>query len=323
MNPHRSRIVNAVPLLPHVQYDIAKAARALAGHNDNALAARRAEIAALRRELSALGRDIRAAGEECLALAKAELGSALRRYSPNQPRVAAGNPDGGRWTIDGVSGASSDLSDQRADANGRPRAATSNDSRVISDATPNSMWIPGARYAGGIEEGEGENRIRGEPLEGTPAQEARLAVAEARWEQVRNRMRNIDPYWRPPAGVYETIEGSIADLEAKTQAAETHTLELARDGIGPGPFACESIPAQGTGRLNAATRAENNENGNEYGCHTCGVREPGTPSGNWVGDHQPSTALNIFGRAQRIYPQCIACSLGQGGAVMRILGNLR
>ena len=228
----------------------------------------------------------------------------LQKYSPDQPRVPAGNPDGGQWTSEG----------------GNDR---SNDPRIISDATPDNTWKPGARYAGGAEEGEGQNRSRGAPTEGTPAQEARLAVAEAQWEDAKNRMRSIDPYWKPPAGAYETIEGSIADLEAKTQAAEAHITALASQGIGPGPFACEYIPAQGPGRLNAAARAENDENGDEYGCHTCGTLDAGTPSGSWIGDHQPPTGLNIFGSAQRIYPQCWTCSLRQGGFVSQRLKALQ
>jgi hypothetical protein len=47
-------------------------------------------------------------------------------YNPNQPRVPAGNPDGGRWGDGGE---------------GR------NDPRVISDATPDNEWKPGAQFA--------------------------------------------------------------------------------------------------------------------------------------------------------------------------------
>lgn len=53
-----------------------------------------------------------------------------RGYDPNQPRVPAGNSDGGQWTNTGG------------------RAAGINDPRVISDATPDNDWIPGADYAG-------------------------------------------------------------------------------------------------------------------------------------------------------------------------------
>lgn len=54
-----------------------------------------------------------------------------RGYDSNQPRVPAGNSDGGQWT-------------------GRPGAvgtARVNDPRVLSDATPDNHWIIGADYA--------------------------------------------------------------------------------------------------------------------------------------------------------------------------------
>src|SRR5437588_7262862 len=49
-----------------------------------------------------------------------------RKYSPDQPRVPAGNPDGGRWT------------------SGEGTSASRNDPRVISDAVPDGVK-PGAR----------------------------------------------------------------------------------------------------------------------------------------------------------------------------------
>jgi hypothetical protein len=32
-----------------------------------------------------------------------------------------------------------------------------------------------------------------------------------------------------------------------------------------------------------------------------------------VADHQPPTALNSNNSAQRLFPQCVTCSLRQGG----------
>lgn len=54
-------------------------------------------------------------------------GSGGDSYDPNQPRVPAGHSDGGQWTSGGGSG--------------------TNDPRVLSDATPDNDWIPGADYA--------------------------------------------------------------------------------------------------------------------------------------------------------------------------------
>jgi Bacterial CdiA-CT RNAse A domain len=48
-------------------------------------------------------------------------------FNPAQPRVPAGNPDGGQWTSGGGVGR--------------------NDPQGFSDATPDDLWIPGAQYA--------------------------------------------------------------------------------------------------------------------------------------------------------------------------------
>jgi hypothetical protein len=53
-----------------------------------------------------------------------------RGYDPNQPRVPAGNSDGGQWT-NKAKGPSERI----------------NDPRVLSDATPDNHWMIGADYA--------------------------------------------------------------------------------------------------------------------------------------------------------------------------------
>jgi hypothetical protein len=53
-----------------------------------------------------------------------------RGYDPNQPRVPAGNSDGGQWTSRPGAG-----------------AARIHDPRVLSDATPDNHWVVGADYA--------------------------------------------------------------------------------------------------------------------------------------------------------------------------------
>ena len=99
MNPYRPRRLGAVPRTLHTQLEIAKAIRTLAGPNaDELLRQRRAEIAAIHRDLDGLARGVRKLGEELPALVMAELQSELKKYSPDQPRVPAGNSDGGQWT---------------------------------------------------------------------------------------------------------------------------------------------------------------------------------------------------------------------------------
>ena len=193
-------------------------------------------------------------------------------FKPDQPRVPAGNPDGGQWTADEGNASATDLSASRR------RTTTGR--------------FPGA----------------------TPAQEARLAVAQARAEDAVRHVRELDPNWRPTPSLYESIEGAIRANEAIAQEAQLRAGELARAGIGPGPFASESLSARGPERdFTAEERLEINRIGSETGCHTCGTRDPGTTSGNFVPDHQPPNALNSLNRSQRLYPQCLSCSYSQGG----------
>jgi hypothetical protein len=306
MKPPLPRTLSAVPQTLHTRLEIAKAIRTLAGPDqDELLRQRRAEIAAIRRDLDALARGVRKLGEELPALVMAELRAALNKYSPDQPRVPAGDPDGGQWTSDGGNG-------------------PADDSRVVSDVTPDNTWIPGEQYAQNTRRGGGPILINGNWLDPTPAQAARLTVAEAQAQDALARVRNFDPYWQPTPGLYATIEGKISDLEAQAQEAKARLAELASAGIGPGPFARNSIPARGPGRnFYAAERVENNENGDESGCHTCGTKDPGTRLGNYVLDHQPPTALNLFGSAQRLYPQCLACSWRQGSWIFHYLRDRR
>jgi hypothetical protein len=197
MKPPLPRILSDVPRTLHAQLEVAKAIRTLLGPDERELARQRDnEIAAIRRDLDAFARDLPKAFAEAAALAKAELPGMLRKYSPDQPRVPAGNPKGGEWTRDddnsgaGDGRSTWDAAVEPAQINDAdrhssdPSTSTYNDTRILSDATPVNAWIPGARYAGGVE-GEGENRAVGLWAEATPAQEARLAIAEARWESIR------------------------------------------------------------------------------------------------------------------------------------------
>lgn len=86
--------------------------------------------------------------------------------------------------------------------------------------------------------------------------------------------------------------------------------------LGPGPHATDSIPARGPGRdFTPEEREKITEIGNRDGCHTCGTKNPGTKSGDFVPDHQPANGLNPDGGPQRLYPHCVGCSRQQGGEV--------
>jgi hypothetical protein len=225
-----------------------------------------------------------------------------RKFSAEQPRVPRGSPGGGQWTSDGTE-------------------VGRTDPRVLSDATPDPA-APGSRYAQNRPRGGFASvTINGQQVEPTPGQQARLAVVEAQARDALRRVQELDPRWQPQPSVYESVEGLIGSYQADLRQAQDRISDLQRVGIGPGPFAGESIPARGPGRdFTSAERKEINRIGSESGCHTCGIEDPGTLRGNFVPDHQPPNALNQIGRAQRLYPQCISCSDFQGGWIR---GNAR
>jgi hypothetical protein len=136
MNPYRPYRLSAVPRTLHTQLEIAKAIRTLAGPDDDELLRqRRDEIAALRRDLAALARGVRKLAEELPALVMAELLSELRKYSPDQPRVSAGNPDGGQWRSGDESGgpsASSSHADAKSGGGQRTSGAEQQTTRVAA-----------------------------------------------------------------------------------------------------------------------------------------------------------------------------------------------
>ena len=91
------------------------------------------------------------------------------------------------------------------------------------------------------------------------------------------------------------------------------------ENVGPGTNAGDSVPAGPSARPTKEQQGQINDIGNVDGCHTCGTTDPGTKSGNWVGDHQPPTALNPQGKPQSYYPQCLGCSRVQGGRIRGLL----
>lgn len=216
-----------------------------------------------------------------LRVSAATLQLALRHgHWRTQPRVPAGNGRvSGRWTHEG--------------------------GRLIRvQARP-----PGPR-------GGAPRRIAGNWRNISPVQETRLQLSHAQMRAAVRRVQRLDPKWKPRPSLYESVEGEIAANKAARREAEDRHYELQGMGIGPGPFAVESQPARGPGRnWTAQEKNENNRIGRKYGCHTCGTKEPGTPRGNFIPDHQAPTALNRNGRPQRIFPQCLTCSSKQGGHV--------
>ncbi|MCD0419676.1 hypothetical protein LOC51_20870 [Rubrivivax sp. JA1024] len=225
------------------------------------------------------------------------------KYNPNQPRVPAGNPDGGQWTHGGGGGNSSSLDDRTGH----------DDPRVLSDADP-EVVKPGQQYTQVRgRRGGGIILINGQQFDLTLGQQARLILEQSRAQAAIARVREVNPSWSPPKSAYQSPEGLIRAYEADSVAAQARLTELAAKGAIPGPYRGESLPARGAGHnFTAAERSEINRIGRETGCHTCGTLDPGSKSGNFYIDHQFPNAINQAGRAQRLFPQCRSCSLRQG-----------
>jgi hypothetical protein len=114
---------------------------------------------------------------------------------------------------------------------------------------------------------------------------------------------------------------SVAAAVPFVGAAATAGKWASRAGsaiTGVGKYADDSIAARSAARkFSGAERAQIDSIGRTTGCHTCGTTDPGTLTGHFVPDHQPPSALNLLGGAQRLYPQCVGCSRAQGLEIAR------
>ena len=136
----------------------------------------------------------------------------LAKYDPNQPRVPAGNSDGGQWTAEG-------------------RGGSGNDSRVLSDENPDNEWDPNAQHAN-LRRGSLVHRLpNGQFVIVPPAQAARLQAAQNQADTLVREVRDRDPNWIPQPGFRQTIEGEILHYQAVAQQARNR-LEEIRLGIG-------------------------------------------------------------------------------------------
>jgi RHS repeat-associated protein len=125
------------------------------------------------------------------------------------------------------------------------------------------------------------------------------------------------------AGVAAVIYNKATDSSDEGTSGQSDKGSSEKEAGGstlrPGPFAGDSIPARGPDRdFTPGEREAVNEIGKKTGCHTCGSKNPGTKSGNFVPDHQPSSGANTNGESQRLYPHCLRCSQRQGGEVRQL-----
>ena len=148
-----------------------------------------------------------------------------RKYSVDQPRVPAGSPDGGQWTSSDqgspdTPATPASLLDELADIfdlDSEDLFDGEGEDELVQEAqTGPFRWTPGRVTS----------RITGRMMEGTPAQFTQFAVTNAQAETATREVWRVDPSWRPPSGLSETIEGEIRDAEYRLEAATTRLREL-------------------------------------------------------------------------------------------------
>ena len=195
---------------------------------------------------------------------------------------------------------------------------------VMSDALPEPLE-EGRQYAQASRGNSARRGTSGREL--APMEEMRSENFESHLEAIRQIEPNnrelsyvAPPGWVPTERDVARVHEELLRARQRAAGAQSPSEALApsRSRIGPGPYAGESIPARSPARnFTAKERAEINRIGSETGCHTCGSRNPGTKSGNFILDHQLPSALNPLGVEQRLFPHCLSCSLRQGGLISR------
>ena len=135
----------------------------------------------------------------------AALKRAVKAFDPNQPRVPAGNPHGGRWT--------------RIGGGGGPGLG----GLLLEDNPDNEL--PRVRVAQARRGGRGRGRDAG-------ATEAQIRIRDVREAQAREairRVQEIEPAWRPQSSAHSgSVWGQIRQAEGEIREANARLRELAR-----------------------------------------------------------------------------------------------
>lgn len=146
--------------------------------------------------------------------------------------------------------------------------------------------------------------------------------AASKTDAVKLLALNLVPQIKGEAKAASIVLKAEAKAEAKA-AAKAEAKAISKEAVSnngtltKGPFAGEGYPAVNGHSRNFTTVEKQaiREQGYTLGCHTCGQKNPGTKSGNFILDHQPANALVPNGWPQTFYPQCIFCSNTQGGII--------
>ncbi|WP_245418964.1 hypothetical protein [Phyllobacterium endophyticum] len=173
-----------------------------------------------------------------------------RKYNPDQPRVSAGNPDGGQWTDGGGGGGggqplTQEAFDQRSGGPKEKPDGTGSRGGRFGGALPAKTPDTGAKAPDGTPvqpvQGRGGGRrgggaiirnIAGRNVEITPEQAVRLDRSGREADNAIGRVRQRDPNWQPRPGAYEGVEGAIRYNEFRAREAEGRIQELNREVFG-------------------------------------------------------------------------------------------
>ncbi len=153
-----------------------------------------------------------------------------QKYSPDQPRVPAGNSDGGQWTSEGGSGLSSQSSNgSEPTGASRPAQYAALDTGTRTDA---SAGESGVRVAAGT--GQSGSPVDLQEEEKLGGHTIRDHVGKSDAELLQELKGEI--YWTVPATFIGRREGSFASIESandlvnQTLAANSATVDLVASG---------------------------------------------------------------------------------------------
>ncbi|EJN01402.1 phage prohead protease, HK97 family [Phyllobacterium sp. YR531] len=162
------------------------------------------------------------------------------KFDPNQPRVSAGNTNGGQWTDGGGnSGQSTARTRPITSRGGRfagavPAPKPQGAAPKAPDGTPVQLAQTGGGRRGGVP--NVRRYSGGQFQELRPDQVLRLDLAIQRAKEAVRQVQLRDTNWRPQARVYNSVESEISANESIRSDAAARMRELSQGAVVRGQF---------------------------------------------------------------------------------------
>ncbi len=125
MIPYKPNVLTSVPQTLEKRREVVQSLGTLLAQGDEGIRRRQAEVAELHRDFDLLRRSLPGLLRLAIADVRRDCDPRLRSYvikfSPDQLRVPAGNPDGGQWTSEGGRTTASAASTGGSEPNARSR----------------------------------------------------------------------------------------------------------------------------------------------------------------------------------------------------------